>query len=347
MHLKMSYYRIIPFKVNTLTLEKFASALSALWNAQVCPTFSVFKFNDELNTDMELYEIQDYMAEPIPLDTQSDGDRSCGFDYDNDYDDGPHDFEPVDILAPVARMESSADLVRLVPVVTENETDLGDLFSYFDKSMNKAWAGPDFWRSRTTKTFAAPKPTAPRKKAKLVTAFNFEESVKTSALFKKATTTINLPKPVLQTDCDNLLPPDYQINSKSFAKLFMKPNAAYKIGRVITRSSQDDQGCWFNVENVEIFEADPQTYPDMPVEHEYDFDDVYDHDPDPEPVQNDFPISDYLSNPQDAMEQVVIHQSVKAEPLSYSKKAKRVDVQKLKENLWTGLEQEKEVFVLI
>lgn len=67
------------------------------------------------------------------------------------------------------------------------------------------------------------------------------------------------------------------------------------------------------------------------VQHDYDDNEVYDEVPD-----DYHPQDDYVSVLGNGDVQLAL--GPKSQPLLYSKKAKRVDVQKLKENIWTKME---------
>lgn len=114
-------------------------------------------------------------------------------------------------------------------------TDSKDsMFSYFDSSMSKVWAGPDHWK---IKPFYNKKRTIANKDDSLnvkstshktptfIDFVNFP-AVNIDTLFMKGTQSITLSKAVLaeRRKCNNLLPEDLQFSSKDLLRLYSRPN---------------------------------------------------------------------------------------------------------------------------
>lgn len=128
--------------------EKFSEKLNSVWGMQLCPTFSKFKFNDE-STEfvMDDFQLEDYLQREDAM-SLPDHDNEPMMDFyqddcSNDVDDGGR-------LSFGNPMFANAQGVVIND--TENPGDMHDLFAYFDKSVTRGWAGPDFWRSRANRT---------------------------------------------------------------------------------------------------------------------------------------------------------------------------------------------------
>jgi len=142
---------------------------------------------------------------------------------------------------------------------------------------------------------------------------------------------------------EHLLPDDMHFSSAQLLRLFIKPKFALRMrrqGHVINEEDGEvDERFWAQAaaDQAGGFEGD-QTRDGEPIPFGTqffmdDFDDAggFDDDGFPGPVQTADEEGDLLAATQEQLKRV------RPEFVNYSKKAKRVDVRKLKENIWKGL----------
>ncbi|KAI8909581.1 condensin complex subunit 2/barren [Gorgonomyces haynaldii] len=287
-----------------------------MWNYKVCPTFADFDFESTQDEfvlapiDFEKY--QHVQETPMILDSVTE--QQENMDPSNQYfdDDGGFD-EPMEPMQPI---ESASGLARrLTLAFDQGESEIDSMFSLFDKSIGRSWAGPDFWKSRVLKD-STNTPNTKKKSPKVIQQLDFSvDAPSESTLFAKSRASINLSKTALSSAGDHLLPEDHQYNSKNFAHLMMRKKPI-KIGRVekFVPAENDEQVDYYTTADVEPMMDEPM----VEIEQLED--------------------EDLMQEMPQLLPDLPLKQSMKAEPLNYSRKAKRVDVQKLKENLWTNLQ---------
>ncbi|KAI0350666.1 barren [Trametes cingulata] len=262
----------------------------------------------------------------------------------------------------------------LVMAMTDADANGGVMMDYFDPGFLKNWAGPEHWKLRkVVRRPDASEATASRPKREKKEAFKIdfltpaEEDVKTRAkkLFAPVTrgAGINLPGPSTSKTTskrggrgrkvkdrekekrnDQTLPDDMHFSSKQLVTLFLKPKFSLKMrgyrvrpdGRV---DGDIDEAFWAQAaanqaggggdggdENGGAVPFATQFFND-----DYDdgpgFDDVYDGGAPVEAGEQDL-----LAATQGQSRRI------KPEAVNYAKRAKRVDVRKLKENIWKGLD---------
>lgn len=250
-----------------------------------------------------------------------------------------------------------------------------DILSYFDTALQKNWAGPEHWRIRKIKDSDATKDAAPKtRKEKEPFEINFlaEMDAKTNdILYTTATTNaaISLPKKDWKSKTRNLLPDDKHFSSKQLLRLFLKPKA--QIGsRRQTKSvfgqqqSSDvpegemDEAFWAQKENPITASQDDEVKGDydanffqddgLPMggmdDDEDDFVDARDHlSPTPggeNMIANIINGAAALNGEEGAFGSQLVTQSRRLRPeyVQYARVAKKVDVRRLKEELWRGME---------
>jgi condensin complex subunit 2 len=110
------------------------------------------------------------------------------------------------------------------------QNDHENILNYFDTALHKNWAGPEHWKIARIKE--ANKPAAPQRVRKEKEAFEIDFAAPmtgelASMLYTKAASNaaISLPKREWRSKTRNLLPDDKHFNSKDLLKLFLKPKA--------------------------------------------------------------------------------------------------------------------------
>ncbi|KAI8974563.1 barren [Trametes punicea] len=260
----------------------------------------------------------------------------------------------------------------LIMAMADADADGGVMMDYFDSNFLKNWAGPEHWKLRKivrrpdASDAAAHRPKREKKEAfKIDFLTPAEEDVKTRAkkLFAPVTrgAGINLPGPSTSRNAskkggrtrktkqrevekrnDQLLPDDMHFSSKQLVTLFLKPKFSLKMrgyrvqpdGRV---DGEIDEAFWAQAAANkgggadETLDGGAVPFATQFFHDDYDdgpgFDDVYDS-----------------GAPVEAGEQDLLavtqgqSRRVKPEAVNYAKRAKRVDVRKLKENIWKGLD---------
>lgn len=255
------------------------------------------------------------------------------------------------------------------------------ILSYFDEALRKNWAGPEHWRIRKLKDLSLkskelssmPK----KKKEKEVFEINFmdpDADIPESALMPESRTSINLPKDSKNPKNRNLLPDDKHFSSKNLIRLFLKPKAIVGSRRAVGSgikgglgpNEKMDEDFWAK----EAMRRDRKSASPRPADGQYDADffnegemgpmagfddDDDDHfvDAPEEFVQpsddlplstqaTDAPTSSMMPLTQDFGSQLVTAgRRVRPEYVQYARVAKKVDVRRLKENLWKDLDFEK------
>ncbi|EJU03625.1 barren [Dacryopinax primogenitus] len=220
---------------------------------------------------------------------------------------------------------------------------------YFDQTLLKNWAGPEHWKMRKvirkvtpdsstsgTKAVKAEKKafeidfTAPAPSTKQLFAPSGRTAITlagTRAPNKRKRSSRSKAAAPPKRD-EHLLPDDMHFSSAQLLRLFMKPKFALRMrrhGQVIKGQYEDgevDERFWAQAAadqagGLEIDQSDGEQIPFGTQFFMDDFDDDG---------------GDLLAATQEQLKRV------RPEFVNYSKKAKRVDVRKLKENIWKGLD---------
>ncbi|EKM50431.1 uncharacterized protein PHACADRAFT_200373 [Phanerochaete carnosa HHB-10118-sp] len=265
----------------------------------------------------------------------------------------------------------------LVMAMTDNEEG-GMMYDYFDKGALKNWAGPEHWKLRKVvrrpdAAEAAPKKQREKKEALKInfteeSAENVKEIAKKLFAPPSRGAALTLPGPSLakkkrgrkgkdkekdEKRFNNTLPDDMHFSSKQLVTLFLKPKFSLRTrgqrGRLDDRPEGEvDENFWAQAAadqaagrsgsddldatqdggaipfNTQFFHDE---YDDAP-----GFDDAFDGDGGdiitamPEPGE------------QDLLATAPFKRRVRPETVNYAKRAKRVDVRKLKDNIWKNLD---------
>ncbi|TKY89637.1 hypothetical protein EX895_001422 [Sporisorium graminicola] len=257
-----------------------------------------------------------------------------------------------------------------MPVDGADGENGGDLFDYFDRRLMRNWAGPEHWKlSRVAATgppalgastgAAAQAAAAARKESKkskepfVIDFLSEEGAVNVKEIFEKpkqstaitlAASARNKMASLAASSSDAyLLPEDRHFSSKQLLRLFLKPRVAINMrhkGQQAAGGFGGDAQLWADVAG----DAEDGDGADggMPFDTQFfhDADDGYDANAGGLGGLDDSPANVTAGGDVEDEELTQTLQAlnrVKPEYVNYAKKAKRVDVKKLKENIWKEL----------
>lgn len=246
-----------------------------------------------------------------------------------------------------------------------------NILNYFDQALQKNWAGPEHWKIRRVKDAAKPSTPTTKRKEKEPFVIDFMapmSQVLADALYTPASSssTISLPKKDWKSKTRNLLPDDKHFNSKQLLRLFLKPKAMMGSRKTGSESGPSrsagqlpegevDENYWANHENAivpeddmprgnydaDFFQDDALPFAGGIDDDDDDFADARDHFSPPVeggPMDIDG-IGAPLSSQEGAFGDQLVTQSRRLRPeyVQYARVAKKVDVRRLKEEIWRGL----------
>lgn len=243
-------------------------------------------------------------------------------------------------------------------------------FDYFDQRLTKNWAGPEHWKMRNLGLGAPPgqqrgdmstgngaEKTARKSKEPFVVDFCSEEgAVSAKQIFEKGGAAITLPQQKDTSAMDlYLLPEDRHFTSRQLLRLFIKPRAMLNLRRKgvrITNESQEngphqadlDEAYWAQAAAAREGSRGAGTgseYADAE-DGGLGFDTPFFHDAEDDGGFDGLDEGGAGGLDIDAMEEdeelaTQALKRIRPEFVNYAKKAKRVDVRKLKENIWKQL----------
>jgi condensin complex subunit 2 len=246
-----------------------------------------------------------------------------------------------------------------------------NILSYFDQALKKNWAGPEHWRIRRVKEAGKAAPATKRKEKELF-EIDFAAPMSQATadmLYTPATSnsTISLPKAQWKSKTKNLLPDDKHFSSRQLLRLFLKPKARMGSRREGRRAQPQndkvpahgdvDEAYWANREGADVnaddavqgnydadfFQDDGLPLPGGPIDDDDDFADARDHfSPQPQDgMEATQPLDGIIpsSQAEDAFGAQLVTQSRRFRPeyVQYARVAKKVDVKRLKDELWKGI----------
>ena len=318
--------------------------LSALLeNRMICPSTSTFAFADDneaalpsmqLDLEEEAMDIQDVDQDGLDFFDGQVGE----IDEDDEEERGAFD-------------------VALTHDTKTTTSDHDRLFDYFDNTKN--WAGPEHWKmTRLHMSLATPVPEKPAEAApdKAVKARRTKESQvidflsadpppSAKELFAPSTTpsAISLSK-IAQTATDrHLLPEDHHFNSKRLLRLFLKPKAQILLQRkrqpantpgALGGAWDDDDLAW-GADNVPSAEDGAVFDTGLFEEH-----DPYEDVLAAPSLEAETGMADAFDVDSDIDEEAWGAEAlrrVRPEFVDHARRAKQVDVKKLKDNIWQSL----------
>ncbi|NWH86967.1 CND2 protein, partial [Aegithalos caudatus] len=227
-------------------------------------------------------------------------------------------------------------------------------YSYFSPRTLSLWAGPAHWRFRPRRPPApGPEKDSRRRIPRKVFELDFQEDVDFQAHFHKSKASITMAKSILENQnlWSTTLPADFSYEPRSLVQLFLKPQLQ------LCRSSDPGAGSLDNEAGIEDYDYNNpnDTSNFCPAPQVPDSDD--DLDPDPDPAE--FPGQDgqfQLPALPEAPEHSGIHggnvpacgeleliaepQRIHKIPIQYAKTAKKMDMRRLKRNMWELLTEQ-------
>ncbi|TFK51731.1 barren [Heliocybe sulcata] len=262
-------------------------------------------------------------------------------------------------------------------IMAMTDTDGDGMVDYFDQAFLKNWAGPEHWKLRkVVRKPDAPDASAPKPRKEKKEAFKIdfltpaEKDLKTRSqeLFAPSTrgAGINLPstsgakggasrktsqgkksKDKEEKKDEHVLPDDMHFSSRQLITLFLKPQFSLRMRG--QRSIDDradgevDENFWAQAAAQQAAgrmgsdEADETADGAIPFNTQF-FHDDFDDGPGFDDVDDGLGGSSVEPGEQDLLAATQGHaRRVRPETVNYAKRAKRVDVRKLKENIWKGL----------
>lgn len=249
-----------------------------------------------------------------------------------------------------------------------------DILSYFDNAMQKNWAGPEHWRIRRIKDQAKTGPAPSKRKEKEPFEIDFNAALDhtlAEALYAPAASNsaISLPKTQWKSKTRNLLPDDKHFNSRQLLHLFLKPKARIGSRRVDTGRKQHksleaaadiegemDEAFWAKKGNdvaaageeartgdydANFFQDDGLGFADGPEDEEFaDAREIQSPDgADPAGAVSESADGRGPTGSQEGgfgTQLVTQSRRLRPEYVQYARVAKKVDVRRLKEEMWKG-----------
>ncbi|KAL1917754.1 uncharacterized protein VTP21DRAFT_3588 [Calcarisporiella thermophila] len=352
-------------------VAKLPTNLSELVSREICPSLADFEFSSEDTGDLSMLkhslqqEVEQAQAAGEDIDDFFDSNEHQPFVplglQDDDDDDGEGlggegEFDPLD---------SGLNAVSERDFVMAMTGEQNEVFSYFDTRFTRNWAGPEHWKlhSRVSKdtTKAAtgadgddpPPLEKKRRKEKEVVEIDFINGmdIDEEVLFAPASkSSITLPEFKPDKEPTHLLPDDMHFSSRQLLRLFLKPSFSLqrklrRPGGPVAEAGWEGDGNGLEMEPDEKFWAADQNEnglladgvdvfrTDLATADSRDSADALFNDA--EDLEDDMIFEDDLADLGDP----VISQARKVKPqqINYARMAKRVDVRKLKENLWREL----------
>lgn len=250
----------------------------------------------------------------------------------------------------------------------DNEQE--NILDYFDKALQKNWAGPEHWKIRRVKDAAKASSAGPTKrKEKEPFEIDFLAPMSQAlaeALYTPASSAsvISLPKSQWRSKTRNLLPDDKHFNSRQLLRLFLKPKAvlgsrqsrtAGTTANATLPTGDVDEAYWARSEQQRQMDTEepPQGNYDANFfeddgmglgagaddDEDGDFADARDHFSPPPGGLGDGIEPLPSSQPEGAFGMQLVTQSRRLRPeyVQYARVATKVDVRRLKEEIWRKL----------
>lgn len=227
------------------------------------------------------------------------------------------------------------------------------LFSYFDHRLKKNWAGPEHWKmTRLQATSqragsAAPgeiegsaasaaRPRARRKEAEVISFVNAAPGPSAKELFAPSATpsSLLLSKAAQTSKARHLLPEDHHFNSKRLMRLFLKPKATIMLQRRAPASAP--HASWSSGVDGSGLDAGAEGDMGALFHNDDPYDDVLPPALD-EPSEVHGAVLDDSDGEDDIFSSEAVRR-VRPDFVDHARRAKQVDVKKLKDNLWKSLD---------
>ncbi|NXQ32767.1 CND2 protein, partial [Alaudala cheleensis] len=216
-------------------------------------------------------------------------------------------------------------------------------YSYFSPRTLSMWAGPEHWRFRPRHPCESPgtEKDSRRRIPRKVFELDFQEDIDFQTHFRKTKASIILSKSILESQNirSTTLPADFNYDPRNLVQLFLKP-------RVKLHRSSDPVGTLDNEAGIEDYDYnnpnDTSNFCPAPQ--------VPDSDDDPDstefPGQAEFQLPAHPEAPECSginggnipaygeLELIAEPQKIHKIPIQYAKTAKKMDMRRLKRNMW-------------
>ncbi|CAG8705336.1 15990_t:CDS:2, partial [Acaulospora colombiana] len=235
------------------------------------------------------------------------------------------------------------------PQLTENDfvmamaNNENDMFSYFDSAFLRNWAGPEHWKLKRVARDAQNETNSETKERKKKEAFSIDfigsDDVNELTIFASGGNSLILPKLAEHVPHGHRLPDDMHFSSKQLLHLFLKPDYMLKVRRRYEQIVESKKFFGDDFEVGETFWAEGNnneneentSFPDMTM---VTAGDTF--------FQDDDGFEDEIIDEGEFGDNLVSQaRRTKPEHIKFARTAKRIDVKKLKDNIWKTLPQEK------
>ncbi|KAF8920746.1 condensin complex subunit 2/barren [Mucidula mucida] len=313
---------------------------------------------EDTNMNVDEAPVADYFDGPGGLEDDDHFGGDFGGDNFGGDDDGDEHSNGSVVGDSNQNGEASGSYVPFDPRNTTNEQrsllvsmDANSGMDYFDNDNSRNWAGPEHYKSikkifrRAEKDASKPKVRREKKEAvKIDFSTPPDKPLKAIAeeLFRPSKTSINLPNKKNEKKTDHRLPDDMHFTSRQLISLFLKPKFSLTMrGRNTPgnpTNEEVDENFWAQAAANQAAGRGEGDDNDAAIPTQF-FQDDFDDGPG---FDDGFDAVVGLPEGQDEEELLAATQGqsrrVRPPTVNYAKRAKRVDVKRLKDNIWKGLD---------
>ncbi|CAG8467834.1 1688_t:CDS:2 [Dentiscutata erythropus] len=315
--------------------SKIFPELSRIFTKDICPSLKSFEFSVDIGflTRRGSDDNED-QEDHVNID-DIDGDENYPDFFDDNFlsgEEGGGGDEDDDGISGVFEGFDSGPRERITEkdYVMAMANNTNDTFQYFDSAFLRNWAGPEHWKlKRVVRGDVNGAPKERKKKEPFSIDFIDSEDLNERTIFASAGNSIVLPKLAENVPHAHRLPDDIHFSSKQLIQLFLKPGFMLKARRryeeqlAETDDIEVDENFWAEENNDPVTNT---SFPDMTM---VTTGDTFLHDDDG--FEEDIAEGEFGDN--------LVSQARRNKPeyIKYAKTAKRIDVKKLKENIWKTL----------
>ncbi|KOS12654.1 brn1-protein required for chromosome condensation [Malassezia pachydermatis] len=328
-----------------------------LASRMLCPSTSAFTFADDNEAALPTLTMSydDMEAEmDMEMDMEEDLPDMDGLDFfDGTTEPGLAVGEQGERAFDAAVAHDNHDMASSTTGPTQAHEQL---FTYFDNRMQKNWAGPEHWKmTRLHSAASAPRLSGPAsdsapatseakprrgKEAMVIDFLSSEPGPSTQTLFAPSATpaSICLPKAAQAVTARHLLPEDQHFNSQRLLRLFLKPKATILLQKRRREATPAPMSLWDDDGLGDVVDDRATPFRTDLFEDVNPYEDVL------PPMLDTLPSGDAELGGDDDVEaedDVLLGgealRRVRPEFVEHARRAKQVDVKKLKDNIWKTL----------
>eukprot|EP00051_Salpingoeca_urceolata_P005019 m.69652 g.69652 ORF g.69652 m.69652 type:complete len:697 (-) comp14006_c0_seq1:222-2312(-) len=338
-------------RIDAASLKAAFGRMAAFDQLEVCPSLASFEFMNwtpsaEAGDNSDSPAKQPAGGLQLDMDAEPTGAFALGADEDSDYDNDAADFFGDDGGFGDMDSQSSAGPAGIpVPDVVLALNSSANEFSYFNEKHLQNWAGPSHWKTIRVTGKEKSKTDAPKKKKERFTV-DFTAEVDWAAAFANSRAATTLSKATIARSAENtLLPEDIHYKVADLRRLFTKPQWTAKALSVDAADEGPDEvahggagvDTFYNYDNAN----DVQNYcPDMGAGGDDDDDDDLGDAGWEGGFGDDLSLMDATQmnlTQSQGDDLVAAPRKVEKIDIHYEKKAKRINVKKLKTSIWSEL----------